>query len=291
MLTPSAVLLAAALALSADPAGNATTPPAETGTRPAATAPDQAGSTETKPLVGAVTQANAAVRRVTGADAQKETATPVLAGRFWCEADVTDVTTGEGGGRTVNAEFVIDRRVTVAPESGNAAVRSASSALSAARASGDQALRDFERGWKPTNAKQTQYIVTKWGGCRNYWPRISADEYENRRSAVIAKGKNAIAAAQDQLESVQIRVRQERQELVRAARTVRLVLRAGADDARLERLKPGARVRVEVQVDDLTLATDPAGVRNPAPYVGTVHASLIDEPLVLADARPAKAQE
>jgi hypothetical protein len=32
-------------------------------------------------------------------------------------------------------------------------------------------------------------------------------------------------------------------------------------------------------------------VRNPAPYVGTVHASLIDEPLVIADARPAKAQE
>jgi outer membrane translocation and assembly module TamA len=291
MLTPSAVLFVAALALSADPAGKATTTATNNGPSPAVAAPERAGSPETKPLVGAVSQANAAVRRVSGADAQTETATSELAGAFWSEADVTDVTTDEAGGRVVRAEFVVDRRVTVASESGNAAVREASSAVSAARAGADRSLRDFERGWKPTNPKQTQYIVTKWGGCRNHWPRISADEFEKRRTAVIAKGKDAIAAAQDQLESVQIRVREERQELVRAARTVRLVLRADVGDARLERLQHGARVRVQVRVDSVTLATDPAGVRNPAPYVGTVHASLIDEPLVIADARPAKAQE
>lgn len=237
-------------------------------------APQTPSVAKAKPLQGALASANAAIRRGSKAEASPESlALAELAGELSCEVTVSDAETTDAGAANARATLLINRTVSVQSKDGEEAIRNASSGVSSARAEAERSLRDFEKSWEPVKSDRSKYIRTHWGGCRKYWPRISATEYQNRRNAIIEKNKSAIASATDNLETVRERVRSEQNKIIQAAKTVQVVLKPGSDSS--QALREGQRVKLVLRVDKVELATDPEVVRNPASYVSKVHASVV----------------
>lgn len=250
-----------------------TTAPTTAATTTAATAPSVV---KVKPLQGALASANAAIRRGSKAEASPESlALTELAGELSCEVAIASAEPSDTGETTARATLLIHRSVSVQSKDSEDAIRGASNGVSAARAAGERALRDFEKSWEPVKSDRTKYIRTHWGGCRKFWPRISATEYQNRRNDIIEKNKAAIANATDNLETVRDRVRSEQNKIIQAAKTVQLLLKPGSDASAAAALREGERVKLVLRVEKVELATDPEVVRNPASYVSTVHASIV----------------
>ncbi|GEM_PF-6279064 len=291
MLLITSVFCLIGVGLLAEPSAlGCSTSAAKAASAPPQVAPSPKVAARPKPFTSAVEQANAAIRRAKATDGTTGSAVvkTELDGEWWCDATITEIKTSDAGLKELRGETVVNRSIGPASVDSDSSVRAASSALATARTGAKKSLQDFERAWEPVKSGRSEYVRTKWGGCRRYWPRISDTEHQVRRSAIVGAGKQQIASAADVLETARARIRSEREQAARAARTVRLSVQAGQGLASLNELKVGDRVRLTFRVEQVDLATDPPIVASPAEHVALVRASMTLPAQVLSSARTAR---